>query len=134
MMHEPPKAFSPTSAGPASAGPTSAGSHRGTDAGAAGPPAPASATSPLRAVEDVLALRGEQIHKFGHTSEKDAALPVDHLPREAKAALAAALDDIQFHRGGIAWDETRPRVRRRLVKAAAMLLAAIDRLDMERTT
>lgn len=80
------------------------------------------------AIRDVLACRREQIEKWGHTPEADAALPIagflNHMLHELQARLIAVLDD---HRGrqGLA------QIRKRLVKLAALILATIDRLDAE---
>lgn len=83
------------------------------------------------ALYEIAALRLEQIVKWGHTPQKDLAAPVVHLPREARDTLSAIVDDIQFHRGGPAFAEARPRIRKRLLKAGALIAAALDRLDAE---
>lgn len=87
--------------------------------------------APLGPLAEIAELRLEQVLKWGHTIEKDLLLPLAHLPREAKETIAAAIDDIQFHRGGPAFAEARPRIRKRLLKAGAFLAAALDRLDAE---
>lgn len=96
------------------------------------PPAPALDRATISpALLEIAALRREQIVKWGHTPEKDLAAPVGYLPQEAKSLLAGACDDIQFHRAGPAFAEARPRIRKRLLKAGAMIAAALDRLDAE---
>lgn len=132
MMHDH-SLFDPAAAGPLSDEPlgTAAG-----QAALAGGPAPAppqpdnKAPSqpmpyvPVRAVEDVLALRMRQIHEFGHTLEADRAAPLSHLPKEALATLRAVIEDIQFNK-------PRAHMRRHALKAAAFLLAFVDRLDAD---
>ena len=79
-----------------------------------------------RAIEAVLAERTRQIAKFGHTPESDAALPLKQLPREAARFLTAAIEDVQYQR-----DAWRNHARRHLIRAAAMILAAMDRIEAE---
>lgn len=127
MMHDH-SPFDPAAAGPVSDEPL------GTAAGQterAGGPAPAPSTPcvpmpfvPVRAVEDVLALRMRQIHEFGHTLEADRAAPLSHLPKEALATLRAVIEDIHFNK-------PRAHMRRHALKAAAFLLAFVDRLDAD---
>lgn len=77
------------------------------------------------AVKAVLAARLEQIVKNGHDREHDELEPIYKLPRLVREFAAAAVDCI----------ETEPDrqnlevARRRLVRAAAAALAAVDRLD-----
>jgi hypothetical protein len=77
------------------------------------------------AMRAVMEMRVEQIVRHGHTAENDAMLPIGWLPRDAQDTVQAARDLM------IAGPERRDlgTARRRLVKAAAILLAAIDRLD-----
>ena len=82
---------------------------------------------PVAAIEDVLALRQHQIDHFGHTTAADlAAIAASgkryHVAQIARTALSDAIDDMQFNK-----DSTQ--IRRRLVKAAALTLAAIDAED-----
>lgn len=81
---------------------------------------------PVAAIEDVLAERHRQIAKFGHTPERDAALPLKQLPREAARFLNMAIEDCQFHR-----EDWRTAARKHLIRAAAMILAAMDRIALE---
>lgn len=76
----------------------------------------------LRAVLDA---RIEQIVKHGHDAEHDQMQPIGQLPKLARETAAMAMDTL----GG---DERRniPVARRRLARAAAICMAAIDRLDM----
>lgn len=109
-----------------------------TGAGAAASTSPP--TSPLDAAasnlsrqahEEVLAERHLQIVKWKHTPEKDLDAPADHLPRMARDLCAAALDDLQFNRGPAARRDALPKVRQRLIRAGATILAALDRIDAE---
>lgn len=80
---------------------------------------------PVRAMEAVLAERMRAILDFGHTPEKDLQLPLVWLPQEARNYLIDAIDEAR--RG----PDRRAIARRKLIKAGALLLAAIDRLDAE---
>lgn len=88
------------------------------------PGAPAYTYVPVRAMEDILALRARQIHEFGHTPVQDLGLPRLQLPLAARQALSDAIEDMQFNK-------ERGQIRRRLVKAAALIMATIDRIDNE---
>jgi hypothetical protein len=74
-------------------------------------------------MEDVLKVRWEQIHKFGHTPEKDAAQSLKSMFWIAGNFVQGLRDHVQTG--------TRTAMRTYAVKAAAALLAFIDRLDME---
>ena len=77
------------------------------------------------AVRSVLETRVEQVVKHGHTLEGDLDMPTGWLANEAKADLVIALDLIN------AGPDRRdlPRARKRVARAAAMCLAALDVLD-----
>lgn len=83
----------------------------------------AAVTSP--AVRAVLEARIEQIVKHGHTSERDACLPLGILPREAKDRLIMGMDCLHGDRRNL------PIARRRFARAAALILAAIEQLDLQ---
>lgn len=79
---------------------------------------------PVAAMEAVLALRVTQIHTHGHTLDADLALIARTGHRHAIAKLAAnslhaAIEDMMF-------GKPAAQVRRRLTKAAALILAAMD--------
>jgi hypothetical protein len=77
------------------------------------------------AVKAVLEARIEQIVKHGHSVEADAGLTLKYLPHNARSMILDASDLLDGqHRNLVVG-------RRRLAKAAAMLLAAIDRVDLE---
>lgn len=94
-------------------------------------PAPIARTDELlRAIQGpalraVLDARIEQIVTHGHDAESDAFLAIDRLPRLAREQAQMALEVLGH-------DERRniPVAKRRLARAAAMMMAAIDRLDM----
>lgn len=97
------------------------------------PPCPDSNTAaagpfvPVKAMEDVLALRMRQIHDHGHSLAADRALIAQSGQRHAVARLAQqalhdAIEDMMFNKSA-------DQIRRRLVKAGALLLAAIDAED-----
>ena len=93
---------------------------------------------PVAAIEDVLAERApaawtavlderrRQIAKFGHTPQSDAALPLKQLPREAARFVNMAIEDCQFQRA-----DWRTAARKHLIRAGAMILAAMDRIEAE---
>ena len=77
------------------------------------------------AVKAVLEARIAQVVKHGHTPAADAAWPLRKLPADARSMLVAGMDLMEGpHRNLVVG-------RRRFAKAAAMLLAAIDRVDLE---
>lgn len=75
----------------------------------------------------ILEQRIAQIERHGHDPRADAARPPDHLPRLALDYVQGALDHIR--RGASRDGEI---ARSRLVKAAALCLAAADRLGLDR--
>lgn len=95
----------------------------------------------LAIVAEVLAERMRQVEQFGHTPEADMALPLSALPiaaqfkldRATKALVRdlaqaqdrtrAAVDHAQFNNHAPA--------RANLIRAAAMILAAVARIDGE---
>lgn len=80
-----------------------------------------------RAVREVLEQRITQVVKFGHTRDGDASLPSGWLPNDAKNDLIGALDLIN---GGPDRRDL-PRARKRIIRAAALCLAALDRLELD---
>lgn len=97
-------------------------------ASAALPPLPSVSLLPgLEAggsLASVLACRLEQIERWGHTPEKDRERPLQSFLVDLESYAHAAREDLQYREG-------HDRVRKRLVKLAALTLAAIDRVDME---
>lgn len=87
----------------------------------ADPPMAPAALPP--SVQDVLQLRRDQVERWGHTPEKDAERPLSDFLHDVDHLARAAREDAQFRMGG-------QRIRKRLVKLAALTLATIDRLDM----
>lgn len=77
------------------------------------------------AVRAVLEARIEQIVKHGHTAEGDAWQPLGMLPREARDRLQMGCDCLHGERRNL------PVARRRFARAAALLLAAIDQIDLQ---
>ena len=110
----------PLSGAPDAPAPADAGSSPGcTKAPASAGPFHGCAGVPVRAMEDVLAERMRVILDFGHTPEKDLQLPLAWLPQEARNYLTDAIDEA--HRG----PDRHAIARRKLIKAGALLLAAI---------
>lgn len=87
---------------------------------------------PVRAMEDVLALRHRQIHEFGHTLAADLA-EIDRtgkrhaIAMKAREALRDAIEDMMFNKDPA-------QIRRRLAKAGALILASIDAEDARGAT
>lgn len=75
---------------------------------------------------DVLALRQQQADQFGHTLAADLAMLAQRgrpeIAKLARVALSDAIEDMQFNK-------SPDQIRRRLVKAAALILAAIEAED-----
>jgi hypothetical protein len=71
-------------------------------------------------------MRLEQILKFGHDAENDSMLPIDRLPWLARERMVRAMDLIRATGEG----RNLAVARKDLARAAAMCLAAIDRLDL----
>lgn len=67
--------------------------------------------------------RLEQITRFGHSDEADNMEPVDYLPKLARNEINAVLEDLMMPR-----DIGIPLAYKHLAKAAAMLLAGMDRI------
>lgn len=76
------------------------------------------------ALGDVLRERVRHQTDLGYDRNHDDALPLDFLPRQASARLTIALDRL-----GIGGRRDIDGARKALVQAAALALAAIDRLD-----
>lgn len=80
------------------------------------------------AMARVLAMRMDQIARWGHTPEDDLRLPQVALPEQARVYVIAAIEDLQFagrtHKG-------REKALHNLERAGALILAAIDRLMAE---
>ncbi|QVM82960.1 hypothetical protein [Novosphingobium decolorationis] len=83
-----------------------------------------------------MAARADQVLRFGHTAEADRATPLwcerPFTPDGERSFLwliahhlRGATDHAAFGRGQL------EVVRRKLVKTAALILAAIDRIDAE---
>lgn len=113
-----------TKFGPAAAPAIPPGALVGAGPDAAGAQTPAVTYVPLRAMEDVMAMRADQIFKHGHTAESDAAVPVRDFARQIHTRGIRIYETVQFNQGNAA-------LRRRIIALAALCLAAIDRIDSE---
>src|SRR5688572_1972686 len=78
------------------------------------------------AVRGAIDMRLEQLLKHGHDSEHDMMLPLDQLPRLARERAIMAIEQIS----GTGEKQNLPVARRNLLRAAAICLAAVDRLDV----
>lgn len=122
---------------------TCAGSPLSRQAAAAAPVTPAAVATPSPApsstappgatlAAEVLAERRRQVERFGHDAAADDARLADygrgHLAREIVVRVTTAADLVSF--GRPAADELR-RARRKVVQAAALCLAELERLDRE---
>lgn len=74
----------------------------------------------------VIRERVAQLDAHGHMPEADAELPLHALPHKALDYLQIALECTQ----GIRGQRDLPRARKKLAQAAALCLAALDRLDL----
>lgn len=79
---------------------------------------------PVRAAEDMLRIRHEQIHHFGHTLQADRAKPLQGFAHDIESLARAIREDIQFHKPA-------DRIRRRALKLGALCMALADRLEGE---
>lgn len=79
-----------------------------------------------RALADVLAERMRQIEQFSHSPATDGAQPVHRLPQ-----LAADYARIASDRAQPGNRQDLRGARKKAVQAAALALAAIDRIDTE---
>jgi hypothetical protein len=70
--------------------------------------------------------RIEQVTKNGHTDEADANEPVNRLPKMVREEINAVLEDLMLPR-----ETGIPLAYKRMAKAAAMLLAGMDRIAPE---
>ncbi len=89
------------------------------------PDAAAAPALPLPGLIDILAERRRQIAEFGHDAEEDALLPIDHLARKAQGRVSDAIDRLR----GLCAPQDLTIARRKLVIAAALILAQLDRID-----
>lgn len=95
--------------------------------GAAGPAGLADAQGdfvPVRAMEEMLRIRHQQIHQFGHTLDADRRRPTLDWARDIENAARAILEDAQFNK-------PPERIRRRAIRLGALLMAFADRLEGE---
>ena len=77
---------------------------------------------PVQAMEDVMAMRAQQIVQYGHTLEADQRRPIGDFARDLESLARAIREDVQWHKPA-------HQLRRRSVKLAALCLAMIDRID-----
>jgi hypothetical protein len=74
-------------------------------------------------IAEIAAERRRQIELFGHTPERDRAIPVFSMCKQCASFIRGAVDHVQFRKLDIA--------RRWLVKTAALIVATIERIDFE---
>lgn len=79
---------------------------------------------PVQAMEEMLRVRHEQIHRYGHTLQADRAKPLHGFGQDIESLARAILEDIQFHKPA-------DRIRRRAIKLGALAMALADRLEGE---
>lgn len=83
---------------------------------------------PETAMARVLAVRMDQVARWGHTPDADLRLPLATLPEHARAYVVASIEDLQFSGRT---KKGRDRALNNLERAGAIILAAIDRLLAE---
>jgi hypothetical protein len=71
-------------------------------------------------------IRIEQIVKHGHSDEADQNEPVSRLPKAARDTINAVLEDLMMPK-----ETGLPLAYKHMAKAAAMLLAGMDRIAPE---
>ena len=71
-------------------------------------------------------IRIEQITKHGHTDDADAMEPISRLPKRARDMVNHALEDLLMPK-----ETGIPLAYKHMAKAAAMLLAGMDRIEPE---
>lgn len=76
------------------------------------------------ALREVLQARLDQVLVYGHTAERDAAMPVGYFVREVHRRVIELEEDVQFRCGSAI-------MRRHAVKLAALSLALLQRIDLE---
>lgn len=81
----------------------------------------------MSALDEIAAERFAQVDRFGHAPERDAALPLDELPKKAREYVTIGIDRLHPFQGEL----NIPLARKKLVQAAALLIAAIERLPRE---
>lgn len=79
---------------------------------------------PVRAMEDIMAARHEQIFTHGHTPDRDIDLPLGHFAGQLRRRTNDIVEDVSCH-------QHRDIIRRRLVRLGAIAMAMIDRIDAE---
>lgn len=79
---------------------------------------------PTRAAEDMLRIRHQQIHQFGHSLSADRRRPTLDWGRDIESAARAIFEDAQFNK-------PPERLRKRAIKLGALLMAFADRLEGE---
>lgn len=107
------------------------------------PPAPEAVKKPAakaspelsQGAADVLAERARQVEAEGYSAENDDALTDYQLPRAAACYVLAA-SGVARHKATLFWPFAQPmkvaeQRRRNLIKAAALILAEIERLDRD---
>lgn len=107
-----------------------AGLNGGPDGGAAGGPVVGPSAAPYPYTDawyEIAQVRHDQVHTFGHTAEKDARRPLAAFGADLENAARAIREDIHF-------GKDHARIRRRLVKLAALTIAMIDTIDHRETT
>lgn len=105
-------------------------------------PAPAEEVGQILVVDslspafmDVLAERRRQVAEEGYSPESDAELTDYQLPRAAACYVLAA-SGVARHKSTLFWPFAQPmkvaeQRRRNLIKAAALILAELERLDRD---
>ena len=78
------------------------------------------------AVQAAIDARIEQIVRYGHDAVHDADLAIDYLPRQARDRMLHAIEQLT----GVSDKQNLPAARKNIARAAAICLAAIDRLDL----
>lgn len=79
---------------------------------------------PVRAAEDMLRVRTDQIFRHGHTPDADRTRPLREFARDLENLARAIREDEQF-------GKSADQIRRRAVKLGALAMAIVDKLDAQ---
>ena len=80
---------------------------------------------PVAAAEAMLAVRHDQIFRFGHTPEKDLQVGLDEFGKHLRRLATSCTEDLQFR--------VSPEIaQRHMAKLGALAMAIFDRLEAEK--
>ncbi len=75
------------------------------------------------------AMRVEQVTVHGHSDAHDSELPLVWLPKKARDWIGDACDVLREE--NVPADKRLPMAKRKLLKAIAIIMAGVDRIDLD---